>query len=65
MGGVPKLGIPGEDAAGRVGCARLHRSAKLATASCRVSAKRVAVIGGGNTAIDAVTVFEAPRREFA
>ena len=63
MGKVPKLGIPGEDAAG-VWDALDFIASRSAMASCRVSAIRVAVIGGGNTAIDAATCFEALGREF-
>jgi dihydropyrimidine dehydrogenase (NAD+) subunit PreT len=54
MGAVPLLGIPGEDAAGVWDALDVIRRAKRAGNVPGVGAN-VAVIGGGNTAIDAAT----------
>jgi dihydropyrimidine dehydrogenase (NAD+) subunit PreT len=54
MGGVPKLGIPGEDAAGVWDALDFIRIAKADGVVPGLGAT-VAVIGGGNTAIDAAT----------
>ncbi len=57
LGRIPKLGIPGEDLPGVLDALeyiaelKLHREA----ARARTVGKRVIVLGGGNTAIDAVT----------
>ncbi|GBD42981.1 Glutamate synthase [NADPH] small chain [bacterium HR40] len=53
LGGMPRLGIPGEDSVVD-GLSWIERS-KLDPASLRVG-KEVVVIGAGNTAIDAATV---------
>jgi glutamate synthase (NADPH/NADH) small chain len=55
MGAVPRLGIEGEDAAGVWDALDFIRSAKMDGAVPGLGAT-VAVIGGGNTAIDAATV---------
>jgi dihydropyrimidine dehydrogenase (NAD+) subunit PreT len=55
MGAVPKLGIPGEDADGVWDALDLIRIAKRDGAVAELGAT-VAVIGGGNTAIDGATV---------
>ncbi len=50
------LGIEGEDAAGRLGGARLHLpDPREAASPIARSAERVLVIGAGNTAIDVAT----------
>ena len=54
MGKVPKLGIPGEDAAGVWDALDFIRKAKLDGAVSGLG-NTVAVIGGGNTAIDGAT----------
>jgi dihydropyrimidine dehydrogenase (NAD+) subunit PreT len=54
MGKVPKLGIPGEDAAGVWDALDFIRVAKR-DGAVRGLGDTVAVIGGGNTAIDAAT----------
>ncbi len=54
FGSVPALGIPGEDAAGVWDALDFIRRAKLDGAVPGLGT-RVAVIGGGNTAIDAAT----------
>ena len=54
MGAVPTLGIPGEDAAGVFDALEFIRTAKLTGAVPGLGAT-VAIIGGGNTAIDAAT----------
>ncbi len=54
MGKVPKLNIPGEDAAGVYDALDFIRSAKLDGVVPGLG-DTVAVIGGGNTAIDAAT----------
>ena len=54
FGAVPRLGIAGEDAAGVWDALDFIRSAKL-TGAVPGLGDRVAVIGGGNTAIDAAT----------
>jgi glutamate synthase (NADPH/NADH) small chain len=54
MGAVPPLRIPGEDAAGVWDALDFIRAAKVG-ASVGPLGDRVAVIGGGNTAIDAAT----------
>ncbi len=53
LGSVPELGLEGEDLAG-VGDA-LDFIADVRRGTADVAGKRVAVIGGGNTAVDAVT----------
>jgi glutamate synthase (NADPH/NADH) small chain len=55
MGTVPTLGIPGEDAAGVWDALDFIRSAKM-DGTVPGLGQTVAVIGGGNTAIDAATV---------
>ena len=55
MGGVPKLGIPGEDADGVWDALEFIRLAKE-TGNVPGVGDVVAIIGGGNTAIDAATV---------
>jgi dihydropyrimidine dehydrogenase (NAD+) subunit PreT len=55
MGAVPTLGIPGEDAAGVWDALDFIRLAKMDGAVPGLGAT-VAIIGGGNTAIDAATV---------
>jgi glutamate synthase (NADPH/NADH) small chain len=55
MGTVPTLGIPGEDATGVWDALDFIRSAKMDGTVPGLGAT-VAVIGGGNTAIDAATV---------
>ena len=55
MGAVPRLGIPGEDAPGVWDALELIREAKMGRAVGPLG-ERVAVIGGGNTAIDAATI---------
>ncbi len=55
MGAVPMLGIPGEDAAGVWDALDLIRLAKMDGVVPGLG-DTVAVIGGGNTAIDAATV---------
>jgi len=55
MGAVPTLGIPGEDAAGVWDALDLIRIAKM-DGHVPGLGQTVAVIGGGNTAIDAATV---------
>jgi dihydropyrimidine dehydrogenase (NAD+) subunit PreT len=54
MGGVPKLGIPGEDLAGVEDALEVIERAKFGDSLAL--GDRVAVIGAGNTAIDAATV---------
>jgi len=54
MGTVPRLGIAGEDAAGVWDALAFIRAAKSGTFTGPLS-DTVAVIGGGNTAIDAAT----------
>jgi glutamate synthase (NADPH/NADH) small chain len=54
MGAVPALGIPGADAAGVFDALAFIRVAKATGAVAGLGAT-VAVIGGGNTAIDAAT----------
>ena len=54
MGNVPRLGIPGEDAAGVWDALDFIRAAKTG-GQVGVLGSTVAVIGGGNTAIDAAT----------
>ena len=53
LGGVPPLGIEGEDLGGFVDA--LDFIADVRAGSVEMTGQRVAVIGGGNTAIDAVT----------
>jgi glutamate synthase (NADPH/NADH) small chain len=55
MGTVPALGIPGEDAEGVWDALDFIRSAKM-DGTVPGLGQTVAVIGGGNTAIDAATV---------
>ncbi|MFX3631928.1 MAG: NAD(P)-dependent oxidoreductase [Candidatus Pristimantibacillus sp.] len=54
MSKVPKLGIPGEQLAGVYDAIDYVESTKV-TARTDMAGKRVAVIGAGNTAIDAAT----------
>ncbi|WP_317996228.1 NAD(P)-dependent oxidoreductase [Vulcanimicrobium alpinum] len=54
MGGVPRLGIPGEDARGVWDALDFIRAAKTG-GDLGPLGNSVAVIGGGNTAIDAAT----------
>lgn len=54
MGAVPRLGIPGEDATGVWDALEFIRLAKQG-ADLGPLGERVAIIGGGNTAIDAAT----------
>jgi dihydropyrimidine dehydrogenase (NAD+) subunit PreT len=54
MGNVPRLGIPGEDAAGIWDALDFIRLAKMGGDVGRLG-DAVAIIGGGNTAIDAAT----------
>jgi glutamate synthase (NADPH/NADH) small chain len=54
MGRVPALGIPGEDAPGVWDALDFIRTAKLGEDVGRLGA-HVAIVGGGNTAIDAAT----------
>jgi glutamate synthase (NADPH/NADH) small chain len=54
MGAVPRLGIPGEDADGVWDALAFIRAAKSGTFTGELG-DAVAVIGGGNTAIDAAT----------
>lgn len=54
MGSVPRLGIPGEDAAGIWDALEFIRRAKMGGDVGRLG-ETVAIIGGGNTAIDAAT----------
>ena len=53
LGSVPPLGIEGEDLEGSVDA--LDFIADVRAGQVDVAGKRIAVIGGGNTAIDAVT----------
>jgi glutamate synthase (NADPH/NADH) small chain len=53
LGGVPPLGLEGEDLAGVEDA--LDFIAGVRAGSTDVAGKRVAVIGGGNTAVDSVT----------
>jgi len=55
MGRVPKLGIEGEDLAGVYDAIELVESTKTDTPSVALQGGKVAVIGAGNTAIDAAT----------
>ena len=55
MGGVPRLGVPGEDVPGVWDALDFIRIAKE-TGTIAGLGTTVAVIGGGNTAIDAATV---------
>ncbi len=54
MGGVPRLGIPGEDAPGVWDALDFIRTAK-GGGDVGALGRHVAVVGGGNTAIDAAT----------
>ncbi|KAA3636166.1 MAG: NAD(P)-dependent oxidoreductase [Armatimonadetes bacterium] len=53
LGGVPTLGLPGEDLEGVDDALDFIADVRAGTAD--VAGQRVAVIGGGNTAVDAVT----------
>lgn len=53
LGGVPPLGLEGEDLDGVEDALEFIASVRAGTAD--VAGKRVAVIGGGNTAVDTVT----------
>ncbi|MDU2240049.1 MAG: NAD(P)-dependent oxidoreductase [Paenibacillus sp.] len=55
MGYVPKLGIEGEGLQGVYDAIRLVEATKTGTPPLELAGKRVAVIGAGNTAIDAAT----------
>ncbi|MBY9077782.1 NAD(P)-dependent oxidoreductase [Paenibacillus sp. HN-1] len=55
MGYVPQLGIPGEELAGVYDAIKLVESTKTGVSDIRLLGQRVAVIGAGNTAIDAAT----------
>ncbi|MHB8144976.1 MAG: FAD-dependent oxidoreductase, partial [Vulcanimicrobiaceae bacterium] len=54
MGGVPQIGIPGEDLAGVWDALEFIEEAKLGR-DVGALGSRIAVIGAGNTAIDALT----------
>lgn len=54
LGESPSLGVPGEDLAGVVGAIDWIDRFRAAPTTTRVG-KRVAVVGGGNTAVDAAT----------
>jgi dihydropyrimidine dehydrogenase (NAD+) subunit PreT len=54
LGRIGKLGIPGEDLPGVVDAIDFIAQLKLSRATLKVG-RRVAVLGGGNTAVDAVT----------
>lgn len=62
MGAVPKLGIPGEDLEGVWDALDFIERAKLGQDVGRLGS-RVAVIGAGNTAIDALTCSKRLLRE--
>ncbi|MEZ5176570.1 MAG: NAD(P)-dependent oxidoreductase [Acidimicrobiia bacterium] len=53
LGGVPELGLPGEDLDGVADA--LDFIAEVRSGTANVQGERVAVIGGGNTAVDAAT----------
>lgn len=55
MANVPELGIEGEDLNGVYDAIELVRETKIKPITDFLSGKRVAVIGAGNTAIDAAT----------
>jgi len=55
LGGVHRLGIPGEDLPGVIDALTFIADLKSHPADARPPGRRVAVVGGGNTAIDAVT----------
>jgi dihydropyrimidine dehydrogenase (NAD+) subunit PreT len=55
MGYVPKLGIEGEDLEGVYDAIRFVEATKTAAPGVKLEGARVAVIGAGNTAIDAAT----------
>src|SRR5689334_5589654 len=55
LGGCPPLGIPGEELPGVVDALAFIAALKAHPAEARPPGRRVAVVGGGNTAIDAVT----------
>ncbi|MDZ5784373.1 NAD(P)-dependent oxidoreductase [Marinococcus luteus] len=55
MGSVPELHMEGEDASGVYDAVDFVRSTKEGTFSSNLAGKRVAVIGAGNTAVDAAT----------
>ena len=54
LGRIGKLGIPGEELPGVVDAIDFIAQLKLSRATAKVG-RRVAVLGGGNTAVDAVT----------
>ncbi len=54
LGRIGKLGIPGEELPGVVDAIDFIAQLKLARSTAKVG-RRVAVLGGGNTAVDAVT----------
>lgn len=55
MGYVPAIGIPGEELAGVYDAIKLVESTKTGVSGIQLMGQRVAVIGAGNTAIDAAT----------
>ncbi|BCG61489.1 NAD(P)-dependent oxidoreductase [Paenibacillus sp. URB8-2] len=55
MGYVPGLGIPGEELDGVYDAIKLVESTKTGVSNLQLTGQRVAVIGAGNTAIDAAT----------
>ncbi|WP_310551040.1 NAD(P)-dependent oxidoreductase [Paenibacillus glufosinatiresistens] len=55
MGYVPPIGIPGEELSGVYDAIRLVESTKAGVPPLDLLGKRVAVIGAGNTAVDAAT----------
>lgn len=63
MGAVPKLGVPGEDLAGVWDALDFIERAKLGQ-DVGTLGRRVAVIGAGNTAIDALTCSKRLLRQF-
>ena len=56
LGNVPKLGIPGEDLGGVVDGIDFIELTKTSPYSSIPVGKKVAIIGAGNTAIDAATI---------
>jgi glutamate synthase (NADPH/NADH) small chain len=55
LGGASKLGVPGEDLPGVGDALQMIAHLKSAPVDARPAGRRVVVVGGGNTAIDAVT----------
>ncbi|MGU3472725.1 NAD(P)-dependent oxidoreductase [Paenibacillus sp. D51F] len=55
MGNVPPLGLPGEELDGVYDAIRLIETTKSGRIPSRLEGARVAVIGAGNTAVDAAT----------